>query len=540
MIKLLLAVALLMLMLVAQLAAAQVVYTPELNLLCHDNVIYPTPEPKKMAYSPDEWRSVCRQFDACIATGTVGMVCQLRIAAERLADCGDDLSCQAEAFIYAAGVNIDYTIPWINNETAAVAIRESLSALDSGDPQIASDVLLQGQTEGMLTLSAAAALRAAGALPRTLELTAEAQWNDPEHVLTNYFAALVLGESGDVQRAAHIVYTLDQILASDPVLEPVITALQTAYPFDESGFEPWLLYRFYRLAMGPGGGSYQDLHTQPPLPVRVLHTATGSLTILDYPSYVFRDHPNAYVVYFPPDETTMSADGAWSGINLQYEPIAAGYWVQQQSRGGEAIVSTELLLVPADSGDPFVGVQPIDCGLLHWLTPGQRVDSSFVAFPDALTVYTEPNGTELDAVNQVILLDEKHCDGSTLWWHVRLEAADGGAMGWLPINQGAYISLESDAGNETPFYCPFALPTRLGSIRSRVIAEDGIVLYAAPDPQSAVIGTLPQATTATAFTRSRPLCVEQTVWWLLRTDDLEGWSAEGTRDVYWLEPIYED
>lgn len=537
------AIAIILLILMSlRFAAAQVVYDPMLNLVCEQDVFFPTPAAQGKRGDPmDSWGRVCRMMDACVASGIEDGVCQLRIAVDGLEDCGDDLMCQARAIIYASGVNVDYEFTFADNEEVAHILRTSLLQLENGRPLQAAEALLQyPQREAMMTLSAAAAMRAAGLLPEAIEITAQALWYDIDHVLVNYFAALALGETGDTTRAAHLAYTLGRVLEMDPVLDPVVIALQSAYPLDLTEFEPWLLYGFYRRGAGPGGGSYQDMHRLPPVPVRVQRADSGSLTLLDYPfsEALFSIHPEAYVAYFPPDETMMTHNQVWSGVELRVDPIEAGYLVYEQSREGEWIISTVRLLVSPDNSDPFVGVQPIDCGLLHWLTAGQRVTSSFVGVSDALTVYTEPNGAELAAVGEVTLQQQSRCVGMTLWWQVRVRDEDGGGIGWLPINEGTIISLETDSGINGPLYCPFALPTRLGWQPSRVIADAGIVLRAAAGRDGEIIAMLPILTET--YPRSGPDCVENAVWWLLRVDGVEGWAAEGTVDTYWLEPLPED
>jgi hypothetical protein len=247
------------------------------NLVCYEEGYAPTPSINrgKPVQSQDGWNPACRAFDACVTEGIESSVCQLRIAVARLAACAEgDAKCEARAFIFAAGVDAVFDNGFymvLDNESTAIALREGLSLLDAS-PTDAATRFTQFDQDGrdvpMLMLSAAAAMRAADLTSEANILTDIARDILPGHALLNAFSVFALGESGDVTRASHLAYTLGQVLADEPTLQPVVTSLQAMYPLDLTRFEPWLLYSVYLRAGSVGGSGYRDDHNRPPLSVR--------------------------------------------------------------------------------------------------------------------------------------------------------------------------------------------------------------------------------------------------------------------------------
>lgn len=445
---------------------AQVVYDPLLNLVCYDEVIYPTPASLgKLTQTNGGWETACRSLDICVAAGGEASICQLRLAADLLAHCTNDALCQAQAFVYAAGVNAVFDNGFfiaLDNVSTVEALQQGLFHIEEGLPLEARDAFLQHDADvPMLLLSAAAALRAEAGL-RTGEsdafsvaesaaLIARAQALLPAHPLINYVAALVLGESGDTTRASHLTYTLNVTLKDEIALQPLLAALRTTYPLDVTRFEPWLLYEVYLVGGGPGGSTYRDLHAERPIPVRVLREDDGSLTIIDYPfeEELLGVHPEAYIAYFPADTMQTGYRSTDISTTLERRTTDSGYVISEQYSGFEfSVLTVQQLLVPAGSGDPVAGLQPIDCGLLHWFSAGQTVQSTVLM--DMLSVFDQPGGTEVARLYSVVLTEENRCEGSTLWWRVQFRDTEGGRRAWLPINEGDYISLWVDLGLNYP------------------------------------------------------------------------------------------
>jgi serine/threonine-protein kinase len=132
------------------------------------------------------------------------------------------------------------------------------------------------------------------------------------------------------------------------------------------------------------------------------------------------------------------------------------------------------------------------------------------------------------------------CANSIAWWEIRVYDHSGLWTGWVGEGQnGTYWVEPFETG---PASCPGALAPRL------VPGKTGRVTYTPPlesrvrsaprvetSPNN-VIGLLQPGSQFTVV--SGPVCdtTRQLRWWLVRTERLEGWVAEGQPGEYWLEP----
>ncbi|MEB2289444.1 MAG: protein kinase [Anaerolineae bacterium] len=130
------------------------------------------------------------------------------------------------------------------------------------------------------------------------------------------------------------------------------------------------------------------------------------------------------------------------------------------------------------------------------------------------------------------------CANSLAWWEIKVYDRSGLWTGWIGEGQnGTYWIEPFETG---PVSCPGALAPRL------VPGETGRITFtpplesrvrSVPRVQSGnVIGLIQPGGQFTVV--SGPVCdtTRQLRWWLVRTERLEGWVAEGEPGQYWMEP----
>lgn len=85
--------------------------------------------------------------------------------------------------------------------------------------------------------------------------------------------------------------------------------------------------------------------------------------------------------------------------------------------------------------------------------------------------------------------------------------------------------------------CPDALPARLAVGQSARVVDRGalVPLRAAPDLDRAIVGSVQPGQTLVIV--GGPECASGQVWWQVDHQRLIGWTFEGQKDVYWLEPL---
>jgi len=130
------------------------------------------------------------------------------------------------------------------------------------------------------------------------------------------------------------------------------------------------------------------------------------------------------------------------------------------------------------------------------------------------------------------------CASGLAWWEIKVYDRSGLWTGWIGEGQnGTYWIEPFETG---PASCPGALPPRM------VPGDTGRITYTPPDPSRVrsaprvesgnVIGMIQPGGQFTVV--SGPVCdtTRQLRWWLVRTERLEGWVAEGQPGQYWMEP----
>lgn len=101
------------------------------------------------------------------------------------------------------------------------------------------------------------------------------------------------------------------------------------------------------------------------------------------------------------------------------------------------------------------------------------------------------------------------------------QTAQLSAAPWQACSEAPYLS-RVQAGATVEISSDPPLPNR---VRSSAGTEGDILGYLQPGEQAQVL--------------EGPACVNQWVWWRVRSlsGDLEGWTAEGDADGYWLVPV---
>ncbi len=130
------------------------------------------------------------------------------------------------------------------------------------------------------------------------------------------------------------------------------------------------------------------------------------------------------------------------------------------------------------------------------------------------------------------------CASGIAWWEIKGYDRSGLWTGWIGEGQnGTYWIEPFETG---PASCPGTLPPRM------VPGQTGRITYTPPDPSRVrsaprvesgnVLGMIQPGGQFTVV--SGPVCdtARQLRWWLVRTERLEGWVAEGQSGQYWMEP----
>jgi len=115
---------------------------------------------------------------------------------------------------------------------------------------------------------------------------------------------------------------------------------------------------------------------------------------------------------------------------------------------------------------------------------------------------------------------------------------DAGWPSWASLHTTSAIALDGNANSSSSGAqgCSNSPPSRLA------INMIGRVTYDPPDPSdiwanpgSGKIATMPPGTSFTVI--AGPICVNNLTWWTVQWKGIQGWTAEGKEDTYWLEPL---
>jgi hypothetical protein len=167
------------------------------------------------------------------------------------------------------------------------------------------------------------------------------------------------------------------------------------------------------------------------------------------------------------------------------------------------------------------------------MRPGIRGLSARLDEP--LKVFDAPAGTTLltAETDSLTIIGAGKCVDDTTWWPARTM---NGVEGWIQENEGSdYLILPFDDAYSFPIYCPgAAVPRLLTEGEGRVIAGQGANNVRMGEGEAAeLLGKIPEGGTFTVL--DGPVCADGMLWWQVQSGDLNGWTAEGQGDTYWLE-----
>lgn len=122
----------------------------------------------------------------------------------------------------------------------------------------------------------------------------------------------------------------------------------------------------------------------------------------------------------------------------------------------------------------------------------------------------------------------------------------GDAQPLVASSRGGTITIVDSAPTETPtptitpsptpMVCPGVLPSRLviGDV-AQITPGDPNTLRSAPSLSGARVGRIPAGSRIVVL--EGPECADNYAWWRVNHDGIEGWTAEGNNNAYWIEPI---
>ena len=124
---------------------------------------------------------------------------------------------------------------------------------------------------------------------------------------------------------------------------------------------------------------------------------------------------------------------------------------------------------------------------------------------------------------------------SRWWWYVNYN----GLNGWTPEGQGSFTYWTEPYYPNTAVTCPGFMTSRLakGSY-GRVTLWPNLPnrLREFPSYQGFVSGSIPAGGVFAVL--DGPNCAQNTAWWLVNYNGATGWTAEGSGNQFWLEPVY--
>lgn len=154
---------------------------------------------------------------------------------------------------------------------------------------------------------------------------------------------------------------------------------------------------------------------------------------------------------------------------------------------------------------------------------------------------------EIPAGGTFLILEGPTCAGGYAWWRVDYNGTVGWTVEgsdteyWLepagPLPTQAATLTPSTTQPETPqqVACPGFLPSRLlVGEQGRVVPGPANNLRSEPASGTQQLAEIPGG--ATFLVLEGPLCAQGLAWWRVDYRGQIGWTAEGSDDVYWLEP----
>lgn len=185
---------------------------------------------------------------------------------------------------------------------------------------------------------------------------------------------------------------------------------------------------------------------------------------------------------------------------------------------------------------------PAPCTLIPRLAPGQQGQVT-PGLPNVIR--NEPGTNATGAVNSHVIgeipaggvfdvYNGPQCGSDGRWWW---QVNYMGIIGWTAEGEGSnrYWLAPYSFG---PPQCPNALPPRLsldqmGRVTSFSNLPNRLRLHASTS--SPVLARMQPGESFMVL--SGPFCSEAFTWWQVRYGDFIGWTAEGSSNSYWLEPL---
>ena len=504
-----------------------------------------------------DYAGACMAYQDCIRGGEL-TPCQLDALKVLLEICpADDGICQQTAILYTASIQSFLALDVWGADLSVQAtilgkVVSGLTDFQRGDYAAARDDYDLGSAQNvgshMLALARAVADQAMGkpadALP---ELNAGLNIA-PADPLLHLVRAQVFVALGDTDQASIDAELLRQYTANDPERAAVIAPLIAPYPFDQSKLQSWLLYPVKEWGSSPGGSGSTDQSQDAPRPILIALYHHDSVLLA-----VNLQQSGALLACYEQDicPNWIVLTGADQDFDLAHSPDAdtslhihlnrlGDVWVDQED--GQVVDGSwrnNFLLAPAGAPDPRADLEGERCGVISRLQPGMLGVSFYETFDQGtIPVYAAPSAAA-DPLTMtsgyLSLMGVAECHDNVLWWPVKEDTR--GTVGWTPENDGShYLLTPPDDRQPLPFYCPGTPETHLW-VGADGVAAPGLGannLRAQPDPNAAVIGTIPAGG---AFTvTAGAVCAGGFAWWQVDYQGTTGWTAEGQGDTYWLAP----
>lgn len=370
-----------------------------------------------------------------------------------------------------------------------------------------------------------------------------------------YARVMLLAEIGYDEEVAFEAERVMRYLHLNPWPGNLIERLQVVmdkYPFPFDQAQNWLAYP-YKSYIGGGGGYSRFVYNQlPPIPVALIKYApTGGIVItgleaigdaglqpyccessmLGAEFFFRRDSPPGYLR--PEPRTMFYASLSLNALSADERVFS----ISSANYDTDGVFERTLLLVPEGAPDPRVHILGPRCGIISHLRQGAKVNYAHAVYQVGAAIYDAPGGTEIGRSFNFTILDEYQCiDNATFWWLARSEE---GVVGWVQENEGHEYLLNSNG--TSLIYCPGVPEPRLvgGDSSARVVKGAGANnIRDTASRQATVVAQMPEGATFTVIRGA--VCADGYLWWYVNYNGVEGWTAEGLGDAYWLEPIYEE
>jgi hypothetical protein len=510
-----------------------------------------------------DYSAACEGYHACAIDAGYMAVCQLQTLHSLQAVCpADDTHCRQSAVLYAAAIGafeisdpyagVGYTRP---TEAMMEFYPQALTLYQTGDTAGALEAFGNIPDEDysfapMLELSRGLLKAELGDTAGALDHYQQIEDYNPHNALMRYVRAQLYGTTGNPVLASFDAEWLRQYTQNYPEAAVLIASLTAAYPLDTSRLQTWRAYPILQWGDGSGGPSARFVTRDEPFNVRLAFydeadmqrvLALGVSLTPETDESPFAnvdvlapeaDAGDAYqVFYFIPNWHESSFKASLTVLEDDLLVLDQTLWLFEGGGG------TQSLLVPVDAPDPRAMLRTTTCAAPSRLRVGMTArnrpyDENWEQVDE---LYDAPFGTARFYGGEVTIIGGGECSGVIYWWEVRTEDGD---TGWMQENSDTAYRLHPYP--PALYICPGSLPPRLAEEQNaRVVTGLGANnLRNAPGTDAEQIGQLPEA--AEVEVLAGPVCDAGLSWWQVRSGELEGWTAEGQAEQYWLEPVLKE